>query len=181
MTNRCSLRGVAGAQCLSGATGWPRRALLAAHPGCNLIVSDDGLQHFRLARDLEIVLFDSRGIGNGWLLPAGPLREPVSRARLANLVIANGELPDELRDQFIGTGQFSMALVGARFVRVGGDQAVGPTNCAADEFTPWPVSAIRNGSSRTCAHSAWNLSRMGLPITMPIALGISLSLGPRPS
>ena len=101
------------------------RALLAAHPGCNLIVSDDGLQHYRLARDLEIVLFDSRGVGNGWLLPAGPLREPVSRARLANLVIANGELPDELRDQFIGTGQFSMALEGARFVRIGGDQAVG--------------------------------------------------------
>ena len=99
------------------------QALLAAHGECDVIVSDDGLQHYRLARDLEIVLFDSRGVGNGWLLPAGPLREPVSRARLANLVIANGELPDELRDQFIGTGQFSMALEGARFIRVGGNGA----------------------------------------------------------
>jgi tetraacyldisaccharide 4'-kinase len=51
------------------------RALLQAHPGTQVIVSDDGLQHPALARDLEICVFDARGIGNGWLLPAGPLRE----------------------------------------------------------------------------------------------------------
>lgn len=51
------------------------RALLAAHPQVQVVVSDDGLQHAALARDLEIVVFDGRGIGNGWLLPAGPLRE----------------------------------------------------------------------------------------------------------
>lgn len=55
------------------------RALLAAHPGCRVIVSDDGLQHARLRRDLEICVFDDRGVGNGWLLPAGPLREPWPR------------------------------------------------------------------------------------------------------
>lgn len=55
------------------------RALLAAHPGCRVIVSDDGLQHARLRRDIEICVFDDRGIGNGWLLPAGPLREPWPR------------------------------------------------------------------------------------------------------
>lgn len=59
----------------------PRRveaaqALLRAHPGTDVIVCDDGLQHYGLQRDLNIAVFDERGIGNGWLLPAGPLREP---------------------------------------------------------------------------------------------------------
>jgi tetraacyldisaccharide 4'-kinase len=53
------------------------RQLLARHPDTDVIVCDDGLQHLRLARDIEIVVFDERGAGNGWLLPAGPLREPV--------------------------------------------------------------------------------------------------------
>lgn len=56
------------------------RALLAAHPGTQVIVSDDGLQHHALARDISICVFDRRGVGNGWLLPAGPLREPWPRA-----------------------------------------------------------------------------------------------------
>lgn len=57
------------------------RALLAAHPHVNVIVTDDGLQHYALQRDVEIILFDGRGAGNGWLLPAGPLREPPTRRR----------------------------------------------------------------------------------------------------
>jgi tetraacyldisaccharide 4'-kinase len=52
-------------------------ALLRAHPALDLIVSDDGLQHHRLHRDAELVVFDERGAGNGWLIPAGPLREPM--------------------------------------------------------------------------------------------------------
>jgi tetraacyldisaccharide 4'-kinase len=52
------------------------RALLAAHPSTAVVVCDDGLQHYALQRDIEIAAFDDRGIGNGWLLPAGPLREP---------------------------------------------------------------------------------------------------------
>jgi tetraacyldisaccharide 4'-kinase len=55
------------------------RALLQAHPDTQVIVSDDGLQHHALARDIEICVFDARGTGNGWLLPAGPLREPWPR------------------------------------------------------------------------------------------------------
>ncbi|MBA2675148.1 tetraacyldisaccharide 4'-kinase [Ramlibacter sp.] len=62
----------------------PRRAeaalaLLRAYPATQVIVSDDGLQHYALARDIEICVFDERGAGNGWLLPAGPLREPWPR------------------------------------------------------------------------------------------------------
>ncbi|MBC7499664.1 MAG: tetraacyldisaccharide 4'-kinase [Herminiimonas sp.] len=57
------------------------RLLLAANPEVDVIVSDDGLQHYALQRDIEIILFDARRVGNGWLLPAGPLREPASRRR----------------------------------------------------------------------------------------------------
>ncbi len=61
------------------------RLLLARHPQVQVLVSDDGLQHPALARDLEICVFDARGTGNGWLLPAGPLREPWPRP--ADLVL----------------------------------------------------------------------------------------------
>jgi tetraacyldisaccharide 4'-kinase len=62
-------------------------ALLAAHPGVNVIVSDDGLQHLALQRDIEICVFDARGVGNGWLLPAGPLREPWPRRPAVDFVL----------------------------------------------------------------------------------------------
>lgn len=55
------------------------RLLLQAHPSVRVLVCDDGLQHQALARDIEICVIDERGIGNGWLLPAGPLREPWPR------------------------------------------------------------------------------------------------------
>lgn len=66
------------------------RALIA-QADIDVIVSDDGLQHYRLGRDLEICLIDgARGLGNGALLPAGPLREPPSRLRSIPLVVING-------------------------------------------------------------------------------------------
>lgn len=55
------------------------RALLQQHPSVQVLVCDDGLQHLSLSRDIEICVFDERGIGNGWMLPAGPLREPWPR------------------------------------------------------------------------------------------------------
>ena len=65
--------------------------LLVEHHGCNLIISDDGLQHHRLHRDLDIVVIDAaRGFGNGWCLPAGPLREPASVLRHAAIRVFNG-------------------------------------------------------------------------------------------
>lgn len=64
------------------------RALLTRHPDTDIIVCDDGLQHLALHRDLEICVFDERGVGNGFLLPAGPLREPWPRR--ADLVLHTG-------------------------------------------------------------------------------------------
>lgn len=67
------------------------RTLLAAHPECNVIISDDGLQHYKLERDVEIVVVDgNRGFGNGLLLPAGPLRELRSRLMKADAIVCNG-------------------------------------------------------------------------------------------
>jgi tetraacyldisaccharide 4'-kinase len=65
------------------------RALVDA--GCNIIVSDDGLQHYRLQRDIEISVVDAaRQLGNRWLLPAGPLRELPARLNSVDLRVANG-------------------------------------------------------------------------------------------
>lgn len=61
--------------------------LITQFPHINLIISDDGLQHLRLPRDIELVVQDARGTGNGWLLPAGPLREPVSRLSTVHAVL----------------------------------------------------------------------------------------------
>ncbi|MBT9614396.1 MAG: tetraacyldisaccharide 4'-kinase [Burkholderiales bacterium] len=69
-------------------------ALLGSHPEVNVIVSDDGLQHYRMQRDVEVVVIDAeRWFGNGQLLPAGPLREPPLRLKQADVVVINGWLP----------------------------------------------------------------------------------------
>ncbi|CAM3640407.1 tetraacyldisaccharide 4'-kinase [Parendozoicomonas haliclonae] len=88
---------------LAGLTGIPvvvdrdrNRAVdyLLKHTDCNLVISDDGLQHYRLARQLEIAVVDGqRLLGNGCCLPAGPLREPASRLSEVDFVISNGQ-PD---------------------------------------------------------------------------------------
>jgi len=68
--------------------GRAARALLAEHPECDVIVSDDGLQHYRLARDMEIALVDgARGLGNGLPIPAGPMREPARRLDQCDFVV----------------------------------------------------------------------------------------------
>lgn len=70
---------------------------------CNIIISDDGLQHYALARDIEIAVIDSmRRLGNGFCLPAGPLREPQKRLQSVDFIVANG----------VGkTGEFEMQFV----------------------------------------------------------------------
>lgn len=66
--------------------------LLVEQYGCDLVLTDDGLQHYRLARDLEIAVVDGeRGLGNHKLLPMGPLRETAERLKSVNYVVSNGE------------------------------------------------------------------------------------------
>ena len=89
------------------------RALLTAYPECNILVADDGLQHLRLARDIEIVVMDERGIGNGWPLPAGPLRECPGRIGEAHALVLNGDArpPETAKPARV----FRMRLAGERF------------------------------------------------------------------
>ena len=63
--------------------------ILDKFPDCNLMISDDGLQHYGLARDVEIAVVGARGLGNGWVLPAGPLREPPSRLDEVDAIVLN--------------------------------------------------------------------------------------------
>ncbi len=86
------------------------RALLAAHPDRDVVVADDGLQHYALARDFEIAVEDERGYGNGLLLPAGPLREPPSRQ--VDATVVNGPAAR--------SGAFGMRLEPAGFRAVRG-------------------------------------------------------------
>ena len=74
------------------------------HPEVDVIIADDGLQHYALRRDIEICVVDAHGLGNRWLLPAGPLREPLSRLKSVDAVVAHG--PDA------GASGYSMKLRG---------------------------------------------------------------------
>lgn len=68
------------------------QTLLQQFPACNVIISDDGLQHYRMQRDVEIVVYDAtKAFGNGALLPAGPLRETKSRLSAVDVVVSNGQ------------------------------------------------------------------------------------------
>jgi tetraacyldisaccharide 4'-kinase len=69
------------------------RVLRSLHPKCDVVVCDDGLQHPRLGRDIELAVLHFRGLGNGWLLPAGPLREPPRRLGTVDGVVLNGDVP----------------------------------------------------------------------------------------
>ena len=78
----------------------------------DIILSDDGLQHYRMQRDLEVVVVDGeRGMGNGFMLPAGPLREPIGRLRGADFVFINGgsQTIDGCAFELVPTGMVGLA------------------------------------------------------------------------
>ncbi|HEY8876132.1 MAG TPA: tetraacyldisaccharide 4'-kinase [Roseateles sp.] len=86
------------------------RALLAAHPDLDLLVSDDGLQHWRLPRQLSLLVFDERGLGNGRLLPAGPLRQPPAALAADQLVIYNAASPSTALPGFVAERRLAGAV-----------------------------------------------------------------------
>jgi len=100
------------------------RALRRENPECNVIVTDDGLQHYALRRDVEICLVDGRGFGNGFLQPAGPLREPRSRLRSVDAVVAHGAR--EVQGH-------AMTLEGDRLVRMTDARDVRPAKSFAGQ------------------------------------------------
>lgn len=103
-------------------------ALLRAHPQCDMLVSDDGLQHYRLARDIEIAVVDGgRRFGNGFFLPAGPLRESVSRLDGVDAVVINGSGIQDSGFR-IRRNCYRMRLVGDTFYNLlNPDMSAGPT------------------------------------------------------
>lgn len=107
-------------------------AIALVERGADIILSDDGLQHYRLARDVELVVVDDRrGFGNGRLLPAGPMREPRSRLGEVDLVVRNGGAArdgevsmsvrgDEVVNLATGERRSLMSLAGERWHAVAG-------------------------------------------------------------
>lgn len=115
------------------------RGLLASRPEIDVIVSDDGLQHYRLPRAVEIVVIDGRrGFGNGALLPAGPLREPASRVETVDAVVVNGAGLDAQTINDIQAPVFAMRLKGERFVSL----ADATRSAGAEAFRGRRVHAI---------------------------------------
>lgn len=88
------------------------RALLKAYPAVNVIISDDGLQHYALQRDVELAVVGARGLGNGWVLPAGPLREPPSRLDEVDAIVLNAteDIVDSPTPRYVATSGFTEAV-----------------------------------------------------------------------
>ncbi len=177
------------------------RALTAAYPDVRLIVSDDGLQHLALARDVEICVFDDRGIGNGWLLPAGPLREAWPRA--CDLVLHTGSRPAfagftarrSLADSAVSAQGATVPLaelVGRPLIAVAGiarpesffqmlrDKGLTPTRCIAlpdhHDFDDWAPIAAGDGTVLCTEKDALKLWRR-----QPDALAVPLRFEPVPA
>ena len=88
---------------------------LVQHSDCSIIISDDGLQHYALARDIEIAVIDGiRRFGTGFMLPAGPLREPVSRLDSVDLIVVNGLGAGREHRMHMRTGDAFRLVDGAR-------------------------------------------------------------------
>lgn len=103
--------------------------LLRENP-CNILLSDDGLQHYALRRDIEIAVVDGeRRFGNGYCLPAGPLREPISRLQSVDLIIVNGEKYED--------NEYAMQLIGKTAINlVTGEQR------SLSQFSDRPCHAL---------------------------------------
>jgi tetraacyldisaccharide 4'-kinase len=111
LARRCNCRVWIGADRVAAG-----RALLQAHPDCNLLICDDGLQHYALGRDFELAVIDgARGFGNGMLLPAGPLREPRRRLDRVNAVVINGATLFARESLPYEVPAFDMELAGSTF------------------------------------------------------------------
>ncbi|TFW16779.1 tetraacyldisaccharide 4'-kinase [Massilia arenosa] len=138
------------------------RALLQAHPHVDVIIADDGLQHYAMQRDVEIILFDARGPGNGWLLPAGPLRE--SRTRHRDFTVVNAPAISPALRKAVAGEPYQMVLAGAQAERL------------ADRSEARPLTAFA-GQRLTAAAGIGNPARF---FTMLRAAGLQFAELPLP-
>lgn len=116
--------------------------LLEAQCQPDVIISDDGLQHYAMARDIEIVMVDAqRGFGNELCLPAGPLREPLERLKSVDCIVLNGELANSALQQTLSVYDdkcFNMTLVPVCFCQVADPEKTRPI----DAFSGQTVQAL---------------------------------------
>jgi len=135
----------------------PEAARLLVDAGCDLILADDGLQHHRLGRDVEICVIDGeRRLGNGHLLPAGPLREPADRLSTVDFIVVNGGVP---KGHEIG-----MTLEGGVAVNMAHDSIVAPLS----DFAGRPahaVAGIGNPSRFFASLTAHGIAAHGHPFS----------------
>lgn len=118
------------------------RRLRRQYPQVDVVISDDGLQHLALGRDLEIIVQDGRGVGNGRLLPAGPLREPATRLETVDFII-NNLLPGEAPPPSLGLARvLNMSMEPARVEHL-----------ASGESLSWQEWLSKHGQ-RPCAAAA---------------------------
>lgn len=125
----------------------PRRALALTalehnYPDIDVVISDDGLQHLALGRDLEIVVQDTRGVGNGRVLPAGPLREPASRLSAVDVIITNLSPGQERPPTLAGPAlQITMRLAPTQVTQLTSGQQMHWVDWLA-RYGQTPVSAV---------------------------------------
>ena len=113
--------------------------LLLANADVNVVIADDGLQHYALQRDVEIAVVDGlRGVGNGLCLPAGPLREPLSRLAECDLVVANGKATGLAPNELVMTAE-ATALV-----HVASGERLTPAEFAARQGSVAALAGIGN-------------------------------------
>ena len=132
VAKRCACPVMAGPDRVAAARSLLRRA------DCDIVVSDDGLQHYRLGRDIEIAVLDGqRRHGTGWCLPAGPLREPISRLESVDFVVTKGRACE---------GEYRMDLSG-RVLRQAADDSVTIDPTELSSRAVHAVAGIGNPSS----------------------------------
>ncbi|WP_299201832.1 tetraacyldisaccharide 4'-kinase [uncultured Amphritea sp.] len=118
--------------------------LLLEKTECDLIISDDGLQHYALNRSIEIAVIDGvRGFGNRRCLPEGPLREPVERLNEVDLIVVNGASPKTVLEAGHAEKAFPMALQPGDLVSLSTGCAVA-ADCWTDDREVNAVAAIGN-------------------------------------
>ncbi|WP_062065954.1 tetraacyldisaccharide 4'-kinase [Cellvibrio sp. OA-2007] len=123
---------------------------------CDILLSDDGLQHYRLGRDIEIAVVDGqRGLGNGWRLPVGPLREPKSRLKTVDWVVVNSPTDDFVLPGLVDLFYVPMRICAQDFINLKSSEKV-----SLNELSSVQVNAVAGIGNPQRFHNT--LTELGL-------------------